>query len=121
MLPEVLADRLRQGLKAIHQLELDGLPSRQVMFRKRKVVGSGRGGGRRGRGWMCLFSYFIFFIFFMLWKSNKAKGTPNVSIIKHCNERRRYASNLNTQSFNIKYHIKPKIQSTKILYLMISD
>ena len=44
----------------------------------------------------------------MLWKSNKAKGTPNVGIIKHSNERRRYASNLKTKSFNIKYHIKPE-------------
>ena len=40
MSPEVLADRLLQGQKAIHHLELAGPPSRRVMFRK----GGGRGG-----------------------------------------------------------------------------
>ena len=61
-------------------------------------------GGAEGGG--VDFLYFILlYIFFMRWKSNEAKGTPNVSIIKHSNESRRYASSLKTKSFNFKYHI----------------
>ena len=43
MLPEVLADRLLQGQKAIHHLELAGPPSRRVMFRKGKSPGGWEG------------------------------------------------------------------------------
>ena len=52
--------------------------------------------------------FYIFIFLFMRWKSNEAKGTPNVSIIKHSNESCRYASNLKTISFNFKYHITPE-------------
>ena len=45
VLPEVLADRLLQGQKAIHHLELAGPPFRRVMFLK----GNSRGGWE-GRG-----------------------------------------------------------------------
>ena len=49
---------------------------------------------------------FLYFIFiFMRWKLNEAKGTPNVSIIKHSNESRRYTLNSNTKRFYFKYHI----------------
>ena len=65
-------------------------------------VGGGGVGGAESGG----FLYFIFL--FMRWKLNEAKGTPNVSIIKHSNESRRYASNLKTKSFNFKYHITPE-------------
>ena len=45
MLPEVLADRLLQGQKAIRHLELAGPPSRRVMFRNRSH--NSRGGWER--------------------------------------------------------------------------
>ena len=61
-------------------------------------------GGAEGGG--VDFLYFIFL--FMRWKSNEAKGTPNVSIIKHSNESRQYASNLEAKRFISKYHIAPK-------------
>ena len=61
-------------------------------------------GGAEGGG--VDFLYFIFLV--MRWKSNEAKGTPNVSIIKHSDESRRYASNLNTKSFNFTYHVTPE-------------
>ena len=48
----------------------------------------------------------ILIFLFVRWKSNEAKGTPKVSIIKHSNESRRNASNLKTKCFNIKYHFK---------------
>ena len=65
-------------------------------FARGKVVGGGRGGGRRGRGRRCgFFMFYIFISLFMRWKLNEAKGTPNVSVIKYSNESRRYASNLN--------------------------
>ena len=47
MLPEELADRLLQGQKAIHHLELADSPSRQVMFCKGK---SRAGWGPAGAG-----------------------------------------------------------------------
>ena len=50
--------------------------------------------GAEGRG---VDFYLMFYIFlFMRWKSNEAKGTPNVSIIKHSKVSRRYASKLKT-------------------------
>ena len=72
-------------------------------------MGGGRGGGRRGRGRRCRFFVLNIFTFlFVRWKSNEAKGTPNVSIIKHSNESRRYASNLKTISFDFDNHITPE-------------
>ena len=73
-------------------------------------MGSGRGGGQRGRGPRCRIFKFLNFIFlFMRCKSNEVKGAPNVSIIiKHSNETRRNASNLKSRSFNFKYHITPE-------------
>ena len=73
-------------------------------------VSQGRGidvgaGGAEGGG--VDFLYFTIFIY-ANWKSNEAKGTPNVSITKHSNESRRYASNLNTKSFTFKYHTTPE-------------
>ena len=44
-LPEVLADRLLQGQKAIHHFNLAGTPFRRVMFRKGNSRGGERGGG----------------------------------------------------------------------------
>ena len=49
MLPEVLAERLLQGQKAIHHLELTSPPSRRVMFRKRKSRGGWEGWGPSGQ------------------------------------------------------------------------
>ena len=61
-------------------------------------------GGAEGGG----VDFLYFYILCMRWNSNEAKGTSNVSIIKHSNESYRYASNLETKSFNIKYHITPE-------------
>ena len=56
----------------------------------RKGVGGVGAGGAEGGG-----VDFIFLLYFyMRRKSNEANGKPNVSIIKHINESRRYASNL---------------------------
>ena len=57
-------------------------------------------GGAEGGGVDFYILYFIFL--FMRSKLNEAKEIPNVSIIKHSNESRRYASNLNKRSFNFK-------------------
>ena len=109
----VLPDRLLQGQKAIHHLEL-----RLVYllvgscFARGTVVGGGRGRGRPGRGrWCRFFILYIFTFLYMRWKSNEVKGTSNLSILKHSNESRRSASNLNTKSFNIKYHMT--LENTK--------
>ena len=59
-------------------------------------------GGAEGEG--VDFDTLYFYILLMGWKLNEAKGTPNVSIIKHSNESPRYASNLKTKSFSSKYH-----------------
>ena len=65
-------------------------------------------------------SIFDIFIFLsMRWKSNEAKGTPNVSIIKHSNESRRYASNSETIFVNFKYHITP--ENTKCQHLKFNN
>ena len=58
------------------------------------------------RAEVSIFDILIFL--FMRWKSNEAKRTPNVSIIKHRNESRRYASNLKTKRFSFKYQITPE-------------
>ena len=88
MLPEVLADRLLQSQKAIHHLELASLPPRRVMFRKGKSRGGWEGWGPAGqRAEESIFYIFIFL--FLRWKSNEAKGTPDLSIIKLSNENRR--------------------------------
>ena len=90
MLPKVLADRLLQGQKAIHRLELAGPPSRQVMFRKGKRCEGWEGWVPAGqRAEVSVFDILIFL--FMRWKSNEAKETPNASIMKHSNDSRRYA------------------------------
>ena len=107
VLPEVLAGRLLQGQKAIHHLERAGPPSRRVMFRKGKRRGGWEGWGPAGQRAEVSVFYISIFLF-MRWKSNETKGTPNVSIFKHSNEGRRYASNWKTKSFNFKYHIKPE-------------
>ena len=108
VLPENLADRFLQGQTAIHHLELAGPLSRRDIFRKGKSRGGREGWGPAGQ--MAGGSIFYIFIFlFTRWKSNEAKGTPNVSIIKHRNESRRYTSNLKTKSFNFKYHIRPDL------------
>ena len=76
----LLADRLLQGQKAIHHLELAGPPSRRVMFREGNSRGGRPGrGGRRCR----FFILYIFTFLFMRWKSNEAKGISNLSIIEH--------------------------------------
>ena len=49
MLSKVLADRLLQGQKAIHHLELAGPPSRRVMFRKGKSRGGWEGWAPMGQ------------------------------------------------------------------------
>ena len=49
MLPEVLADRLLQGQKAIHHLELAGPPYRRAMVRKGKSRGGWEGWGPAGQ------------------------------------------------------------------------
>ena len=78
-------------------------------FARGTVVGGERGRGRRGRERRCrLFIFYILIFLLMRWKLNEAKGTPNVNIIKHSIESRRYASNLKANSFNFKYHITPK-------------
>ena len=101
---------LVQGQKAIHHLELAGTPSRRVMFRKEKRRGGWEEWGAAGqRAEVSIFDILIFL--FMRWKSNEAKGTPNVSTIKRNNESRRYASNLKAKSFNFKYHIA--LENTK--------
>ena len=78
-------------------------------FARGNAVEGGRDRGRRGRGRRCRFLIFCIYIFlFMRWKSNEAKGTPNVSITEQSNESSRYASNLKAKSFNFKYHITPE-------------
>ena len=62
MLPKVLADRLFQGQKAIHHLELAGPPSRRVMFRKGKRRGGWEGwrpAGQRAKASIFDTLYFI--------------------------------------------------------------
>ena len=63
----------------------------------------GAAGAEDGGVDFLIFNIFLFLS--MRWKSNEAKGTPNVSIIKHSNESRRYASNLKIKRFSFKYHI----------------
>ena len=107
VLPEVLADRLLQGQKAIHHLKLAGPPSRRVEFRKGERRAGWEGWGPAGqRAEVSIFYIFIFL--FMRWKSNEAKGTPNVRTTKYSDESRQYASNLKTKSFNFKYHTTPE-------------
>ena len=82
VLPEVLADRLLQGQEATHHLKLAGPPSRRVMFRKEDrgqswgVGGVGAGGAEDGGVDFSIPDISIFL--FMRWKSNEAKGTPDV-------------------------------------------
>ena len=106
VLPEVLADRVLQGQTAIHHIELAGPPFRRAMFHKEGETSW----GPAGQSGEVSFFYILTTIFiYASWKSNEAKGTPNVSItIKHGNESRRYASNLKTKSFTFKYHTTPK-------------
>ena len=75
------------------------------MFRKRKSRGGWEGWGPAGKRAEVSIFDILTFLFIMRWKSNEAKGTPNVGIIKYSNESRRYVSNLETKSFNFKYHI----------------
>ena len=107
VLPELLADRVLQGQKAIHHhIELAGLPSRRVIFHEEEETSWGPAGQRAE-----VSNYYILttIIIYASWKSNEAKGTPNVSIInKHSNESRRYASDLKTESFTFKYNTTPK-------------
>ena len=64
VLPEVLADRLLQGQKAIHHLELAGPPSHRVMFRKGNSRERWEGWGPAGqRAEMSIFLYLYFHIF----------------------------------------------------------
>ena len=61
MLPEVLADGLLQGQKAIYHIELADPPSRGVMFRKGKSRGGWEGWGPVGqRAEVSVFYIFIF-------------------------------------------------------------
>ena len=84
-----------------------GSPSRRVMFRKGNSCGWWeRWGpaGQRVEGSI----FYICAILFMRWQSNEAKETPYISIIKHNNKSRRYASNLKTKRFCFMYDITPE-------------
>ena len=64
VLPEVLADRLLRGQKAIRHLELAGPPSRRVMFRKGNSRGGWEGWGPAGqRAEVSMFGILYFYIF----------------------------------------------------------
>ena len=63
---EVLIDRLLQGQKAIHHLELAGPPSRRVMFRKGENCGGREGWGpTEQRAEVSIFIFDIFIFLFM--------------------------------------------------------
>ena len=100
MLPEAIADQLLQGQKVVHHIELDGPP-----FSSGRVSQGEKLWGPAGQRACRVLIVDVCTFLFMRWESNEAKGTPNVSIIKHNNESRQYASNLKTKSFNFKYHI----------------
>ena len=64
MLPEVLADRLLQSQKAIHNLKLAGPPSHWFMFLKGKRHGVWEGWGPAGqKAEMSIFGILYFYIF----------------------------------------------------------
>ena len=65
MLPEVLADRLLQGQKAIHHFELAGPPSRRVMLHKGKSSGGWEEWGTAGQRAEVSIFYILFFYFFI--------------------------------------------------------
>ena len=68
VLPEVVADRLLQGQKAIDHLELAGQPFRRVMFRQGNSRGGceGRGlAGQRAEGSIFYILYFYIYFYAM--------------------------------------------------------
>ena len=74
MLPEKLADRLLQGQKAIHHLELTAPPSRRVMFRKGKSRRGWEGWGPAGqRAEVTIFYIQYFYIFICAWEIERGQ------------------------------------------------
>ena len=63
-------------------------------------------GGAEGEG--VDFLYFIVLYFIYAMEIEGGQRDTKLSIIKHSNESRRYASNLKTKGFNFKYHITPE-------------